>query len=134
VVRYLGEYCCHSKGARKKKPNGAVHTKLKATVLTVVITLIFEAAAHALSGTYVVLTKGGGGLSLAFSEKGTFTSVALNPRNKRKHYGKGKYTVAGNMLTIKTSSGTAGTLTIEPNGDIYDKKTNLRFHRYNRRK
>jgi hypothetical protein len=96
--------------------------------------LSFQAAAHALSGMYVVLTKGGGGLALTFTEKGTFTSVALNGRNKRKHYGKGKYTVAGNTLTIKTSSGTTGTLTVEPNGQLYDKKTNLRFHRYNRRK
>jgi hypothetical protein len=112
----------------------AVHTKLKVTVLTVIITLTLEAVAHALSGTYVVLTKGGGGLALFFAEKGTFTSVALNPRNKRKHYGKGKYTVSGNMLTIKTSSGKTGTMTIERNGDLYDNATNFRLHRYNRRK
>jgi len=111
-----------------------MHTKLKVTMLIVVITLFLEGAAHALSGTYVVLTKGGGGLSLSFAEKGTFTSVALNGRNKRKHYGKGKYTVAGNVLTITTSHGTTGTMTIEGNGNLYDKKTNLRFHRYNRRR
>ena len=111
-----------------------MHTKLKVTVLTVIITFMLEAVAHALSGTYVVLTKGGGGLALFFSEKGTFTSVALNPRNKRKHYGKGKYTVSGNMLTITTSHGKTGTMTIEGNGELYDKTTNLRLHRYNRRK
>ena len=108
--------------------------KLKVTVLTVIITLTLEAVAHALSGTYVVLAKGGGGLALFFTEKGTFTSVAQNPRNKRKHYGKGKYTVSGNMLTITTSHGVAGTMTNQPNGELYDKATNFRFHRYNRRK
>jgi hypothetical protein len=110
------------------------HTKLKVTVLTLAATLMFAAAAQALSGTYVVLTKGGGGLALFFTEKGTFTSVALNGRTKRKHYGKGKYTVAGNNLTIKTSNGVTGTITIEPNGDLYDKATNLRLHRYTPRK
>jgi hypothetical protein len=125
---------CAPQGAHNKKPDVVVHTKLKVTLLTVVITLMFEAVAHALSGTYVVLAKGGGGMILTFAEKGSFTSVALNGRNKRKHYGKGKYTVAGNVLTIKTSGGTAGTMTIQPNGELYDKKTNLRFHRYNRRR
>jgi hypothetical protein len=111
-----------------------VHTKLKATVLTVVITLIFEAAAHALSGTYVVLTKAGGGLMLSFTEKGRFTSMAANPRTKKKHYDKGKYTVAGNRLTLTTTKGVTGTMTIQPNGDLYDKSTSYRFHRYNRRR
>ena len=108
-----------------------MHTKLKVTVLIVVVTLMLETVAHAMSGTYVVLTKGGGGLALFFTEKGTFTSIALNnSRNKRKHYGKGKYTVAGNQLTITTSDGVKGTMMIERNGDLYDKATNFRLHRY----
>jgi hypothetical protein len=112
-----------------------MHTKLKVTVVTAIITLMLTAVAHAMSGTYVVLTKGGGGLALFFTEKGTFTSIALNnSHNKRKHYGKGKYTVAGNQLTITTSDGVKGTMMIERNGDLYDKATNLRLHRYNRRR
>ena len=111
-----------------------MHSKLKATVLTVLLMLAFQAAAHALSGTYVVLTKGGGGLALFFTEKGTFTSIARNPPSKRKVYGKGKYTVSGNQLTITTSKGVTGTMTIEPNGELYDQGTNFRFHRYHPRK
>ena len=108
-----------------------MHTKSKATALIVVITLMLATAAQAMSGTYVVLTKGGGGLALFFTEKGTFTSIALNnSRNKRKHYGKGRYTVSGNQLTITTSDGVKGTMMIERNGDLYDKATNLRLHRY----
>ena len=102
--------------------------------MIVALTLLLPAVAHALTGTYVVLTKGGGGLALSFTEKGTFTSVALTSHNAHKHYGKGKYTVSGNMLTITTSRGVTGTMTIESNGNLYDKGTNFRFHRYYPRK
>jgi len=111
-----------------------MHTRSKAIVLTVSVMLMFVTVADAFSGTYVVLIKGGGGLALYFTEKGTFTSVALNGRTKRKHYGKGKYTVSGDQLTLTTSSGVTGTMTIEPDGHLYDRQTNLRFHRYHRRK
>jgi len=107
-----------------------MHTKSKAAALIVVITLMLATVAQAMSGTYVVLIKGGGGLALFFTEKGTFTSIALNSRNKRKHYGKGRYKVSGNQLSITTSDGVKGAITIEPNGDLYDKATNLRLHRY----
>jgi len=98
--------------------------------LTALITLILPAAAHALSGTYVVLTKGGGGLALSFTSKGTFTSVALHSRKDHKRYGKGKYTVSGNKLTLKASDGATGTIMIEPSGDLYDQAANLRLHEY----
>ena len=111
-----------------------VHTNLRATVLSVVITFVFASVAPALTGTYVVLTKGGGGLALFFTEKGTFTSVAVNPRTKRKHYAKGKYTASGNQLTMTTSTGKTGTMTVEPNGELRDNGTDIRFHRYNRRR
>jgi hypothetical protein len=109
------------------------HTKFQMTLLTVALILLLPAAAHALSGTYVVLTKGGGGVALTFSEKGTFNSVALASRNAHKYYSKGKYSVSGNALTLTTSKG-VGTLMIESNGDLYDKATNVRFHRYYPRK
>ncbi len=106
------------------------HARFKVTALIAVIMLTFPAMAHALSGTYVVLTKGGGGLAVFFSQKGTFTSVALHSRNGHKHHGKGKYSVSGNVLTLTTSNGVTGNITIQPNGDLYDQAVNLRLHRY----
>lgn len=81
-----------------------------------------------------MLTKGGGGLAMFFKDKGTFTSIARAGRGKQKHYSKGKYTVSDNTLTIKTADGATGDLTIEPNGDLLDSRTNVRLHRYNRHK
>jgi hypothetical protein len=106
------------------------YTKFQVTLLTAILTLMLPAAAYALSGTYVVLTKGGGGLALSFTSKGTFTSVAIHSRKDRKRYGKGKYTVSGNKLTLKASDGATGTIMIESNGDLYDQAANLRLHRY----
>lgn len=123
-----------SNGVHSKRANAIVRAKLKLTGLTLAIALMFASVADALSGTYVVLAKGGGGLAVFFTEKGTFSSVAYNPRNKRKRYKKGTYTVAGNRVAMKTSQGETGAITIEPNGDLYDKGTNLRLHRYYRRK
>src|SRR5438045_8906748 len=107
------------------------HAKLKITALVIGIMLMLPIVADALSGTYVVLTKGGGGLAMFFSEKGTFTSIARSGRDKQKHYGKGKYTVSGDKLTIKTSNGVIGTMTIERNGQLYESRTNSRLHSYN---
>lgn len=89
-----------------------------------------QRAANALSGTYVVLTEGGGGIALTFAENGNFTSVALNPRgDKRKHYGKGNYTISGSMVTLATSDGWSGRMMLDRNGDLFDQPNNLRFKR-----
>ena len=82
-----------------------------------------------MSGTFVVLTEGGGGIALTFIAKQEFTSAALNPSNGRKRYDQGTYTVSGNVVTMVTSHGATGKILLDRNGDLLDEPNNLRFKR-----
>lgn len=108
-----------------------MHTKSKLIVVVILVTLALATGAQALTGVYVInTTKNGPGCVLSFTANGRFTTVVYKPGDKQRYYGKGKYTISGNMLTMTTPNGATATVRIERNGDLYDKENNLRLHRY----
>jgi len=107
-----------------------MNTKLKAALIVLVTTFALEAFAHALSGTYVYTNKTAV-IKFTLNENGTWTSDARDPNNKRRHQtGKGTYSVAKNnkMVTLATS-GINCHMTVERNGDLYEKASNVRLRR-----
>lgn len=107
-----------------------MNKKSKLAVMVLAAMFMLGGVAHALTGTYIISTKGGGGCVLDFTKNGKFTTVVFDPHTQKRYYGHGKYTISGKTLTMVGSSGTVGRATIGRNGDIYDPQTHSVLHRY----